>query len=76
MPARGIGPVTLFWGTILAWGAQAMILGHGPEMPPSGAPGRHSSLSNFSRYSKHTSLGIHGRCSRLSSIGGHISVNR
>ena len=36
MPARGIRPVTLFWGTILAWGAQAMILGHGLEMPPLG----------------------------------------
>ena len=76
MPARGIGPVTLFWGTILTWGAQAMILGHGPEMPSSGAPGRHSSLNNYSRHSKHTSLGSHGRCSRLSSIGGHKSVNR
>ena len=30
--SKSTGSVTLFWGTILAWGAQAVIGEHGPEM--------------------------------------------
>ena len=28
MPARGTGPATFFWGTILAWGAHFLFEGH------------------------------------------------
>ena len=41
MHASGMGPVTLFWCTILAWGhtsrlrgTRSDLVGHGPKMPP------------------------------------------
>ena len=34
MHFRGTGPVTFFWGTILAWGAQAVFWGARPQNVP------------------------------------------
>ena len=79
MPARGTGPATYFWGTILAFGAHFSLGGHisclggtsndlGGTTPkcPFLAPGLHSRLSNHSKHIKHSR---HDKRSRLSRYG-------